>query len=118
MTEPENTSLDALLDEAASRTPEVPAHLMAAVMQDAARLQPMVPAAEPRLGLWDGFLELIGGWPSMGGLAAAGVAGVWIGFAPPATLEAATAQVLGSTQTVQLFGSDALSAFEVGEDVQ
>ncbi|MEL6570853.1 MAG: hypothetical protein AAFQ64_04285 [Pseudomonadota bacterium] len=118
MTEPENKSVDALLDEAASQMPEVPAHLMAAVMLDAARLQPTKAIVAPRPNLWDSFLDLIGGWPAMGGLAAAGLAGVWIGFAPPATLEAATAQILGSSQTIDLFGGDALSSFDVGEVAQ
>ncbi len=118
MTEPENRSVDALLDEAASHAPEVPAHLMAAVLRDAADLQPRVVAAPARHSLWESFLDLIGGWPAMGGLAAAGLAGVWLGFSPPATLEAATARALGATQTIELFGNDALSAFDIGEVLQ
>lgn len=118
MTEPENTSVDALLDEAASQMPKVPAHLMAAVMHDAARLQPTTAQVAPPRSLWDSFLDLIGGWPAMGGLAAAGLAGVWIGFAPPATLEAATVQILGAPQTIDLFGRDALSSFDVSEVAQ
>ncbi|SFT77577.1 hypothetical protein [Sedimentitalea nanhaiensis] len=32
------------------------------------------------------FLDLLGGWPAMGGLAMACATGIWLGFAPPQAL--------------------------------
>lgn len=120
MTDPEIKAVDAALTEAADQTPQVPDALMAAVLRDAAQLQPAPTreAAPVRVSLWDSFLDLIGGWPAMGGLAAAGMAGVWLGFAPPVALEGAAAQLLGTVQTVDLLGADVLSSFDVDEVVQ
>ncbi len=115
MTDPDAKAVDAALDEASMVRPEVPDHLMNAVMMDAARLQPRVAAAMPRQSLWDTFLDLIGGWPAVGGLAAAGVAGVWLGAAPPVGLESAAASLLGETEAIDLWGTDVLSSFEIGE---
>ena len=39
--------------------------------------------AAPR---WRELLALLGGWPGLGGLAAAGLVGVWIGYALPGDL--------------------------------
>lgn len=119
MTDPDMTDVEAALNDVAEMAPDVPDGLMAAVLRDAARLQPRpMVVASPTQGMWQTFLDLIGGWPAMGGLAAAGVAGVWLGIAPPLGLEAATAQLLGPTQTIDLFGTDALSGFDVTEAVQ
>lgn len=119
MTDPDMTDVEAALSDAAQIAPDVPDGLMAAVLRDAARLQPgPALAVSPTQGVWHTFLDLIGGWPAMGGLAAAGVAGVWLGIAPPIGLEAATAQLLGTTQTIDLFGTDSLSGFDLTEAVQ
>ncbi|MEX0304463.1 MAG: hypothetical protein AB3N24_18750 [Leisingera sp.] len=74
---------------AASRAepPAVPDHLTAAILEDAAReqpgLQPAAPARRASKPLWRQLIEAIGGWPAIGGLAAASAAGLWIGIAPP-----------------------------------
>jgi len=102
MTDPDMKHLDRLLDEVAADTPEVPEALMSAVLRDAALEIPR-PVA-PRPGVWDTLMDLVGGWPAVGGMAAAGVAGLWLGIAPPVALETATVEFLGSTQTVDLFG--------------
>ncbi|MEM6589092.1 MAG: dihydroorotate dehydrogenase [Pseudomonadota bacterium] len=62
--------------------------LMARVMADAAAEQAafMAPPVAARPPARVRFMELIGGWPSMAGLATAGIAGVWIGMAQPALL--------------------------------
>lgn len=118
MTDPEMTAVDAALDEAARVTPAVPDDLMAAVLRDAAGLQPAVAAPQVRLSLWESLMDLVGGWPAMGGLAAAGVAGVWLGAAPPIGLETAAADLFGATEAIDLFGTDILAGFDVAEDAQ
>jgi hypothetical protein len=115
MTDPDMKALDAALAEAADHAPEVPDDLLAAVLRDAAFVQPRPVVRE---SLWQTVLDLIGGWPAVSGLAAAGVAGVWIGMAPPVALESAAAQILGTTQTVDLFGVDTLGGFTVEGSVE
>jgi hypothetical protein len=66
--------------------PEPSDALMARVLADAEALQPR-PADPPRGGgAWAEVWRLLGGWPAAAGLAAAGVAGLWIGAAPPEVL--------------------------------
>lgn len=50
---------------------------------EAAALAPARPGVAPARG---GLLGLIGGWAGVGGMAAAAMAGVWIGVAPPSAL--------------------------------
>lgn len=116
MTDPDDTRIDALLRDVAATRPKVPDALMAAVLRDAARVQPApLPRAQPRPGLWQTIMDLVGGWPALGGLAAAGVAGVWLGIAPPVALEGAAAAALGLSQSVDLIGVDPLDgAFDLG----
>ncbi len=45
-------------------------------------------ADRDRPGLWQGLREALGGWPALTGLATAGLAGLWLGFAPPAGIAA------------------------------
>ncbi|OBY28390.1 hypothetical protein A9D60_11525 [Leisingera sp. JC1] len=76
--------LDGLFAEARSTPPVLPDHLSAAILADAARVQPEYQPAEPaRQPLWRQLAEALGGWPALGGLAAASAAGLWIGLAPP-----------------------------------
>ncbi|MEJ6399474.1 hypothetical protein [Yoonia sp. 208BN28-4] len=105
MTDPKMDDLDKMLDLAARRAPPVGDDLMSRVLADAYDLQPasqMVPKV--RRSAWSSFRDLIGGWPAIGGLATAGVAGVWIGFAPPVSLENLAADLVGTTQEVDLMG--------------
>ncbi|MEM7731958.1 MAG: dihydroorotate dehydrogenase [Pseudomonadota bacterium] len=62
--------------------------LMARVLADADARQAafMAPPVARRQPVLVRFMALIGGWPSMAGLATAGLAGVWIGMAQPALL--------------------------------
>lgn len=115
MTEPNQTELDNLLADVAAVKPSVPSDLMARVLIDASQVQPR-DGVQSQLGVWAGILDMIGGWPAVGGLAIAGVAGLWIGVAPPVGLENMATTVLGSTQTVDLFGGDMLSSFNDGVD--
>ncbi|MDH3262385.1 MAG: dihydroorotate dehydrogenase [Paracoccaceae bacterium] len=74
--------------EAARPAPEA---FLARVLADAAREAPPAPAqaraAPPRLGRLAAALAALGGWPALGGLATAGVAGLWLGLSPPAAVE-------------------------------
>ena len=78
MTEPDP------LDEFFEAARNAPAHpsddLMARVAADAAREAPR-PAQPARVR--PGIFETLGGWPALGGLVTATVAGVWIGVANP-----------------------------------
>lgn len=115
MTDPTMKRLDGLLDEVASHRPDVPDALMSAVLRDAALAMPR-PA--PRPGWREILMDMVGGWPAVGGMAAAGVAGLWLGIAPPVALETATVELFGTTETVDLFGPDPLSVFAVEEQAQ
>ena len=115
MTDPAHTDLDDLLGQAAQHKPHVPSDLMARVLIDAEQMQPQLRPAKP-IGLWSALVEMIGGWPAVGGIAMAGVAGLWIGVAPPTSLDGFSAVVLGDAQTIDLFGSDVVSSFSDGLD--
>lgn len=101
--------LDALFAELRNHpAPEMSETLSARILGDADRLQPTAPPVTPvaKQGWLAGMVSALGGWPSMGGLAAAGVAGLWIGMAPPAALSDLSAQVIGEDLSVTLY-SDA-----------
>lgn len=107
--------LDAHLDEvfatARQTRPEVPVSLQAAILADAALLQKarvevltcqtagqasgqitgqitgqLRARQSAALRLWRQFAAAVGGWPALGGMAAASLAGLWIGLAPPSFL--------------------------------
>jgi len=118
MTDRDTPALDQLLQEVADHRPAVPDDLMAAVLRDAAFVQPRAVPVADQPGLWAMLLDAIGGWPAVGGLAAAGVAGVWLGFAPPVGFDALTIAMVAPTQTVDLLGADVSGAFLVGEVAQ
>lgn len=104
MNKPESDMLDDIFAAARAETPRVPDALLARVLADAAR---MVPEPAPRQSLWDALLDMIGGWPSVGGLAMAGVAGVWVGFAPPALVSTWTDDLIGTPVSIDLLGDGA-----------
>lgn len=96
---PVSFDVDALLAEAARNQPEVPTGLAARVMQDADRLQPKVLQSQrPPMSLFARLGAALGGWPAVGGLAAASCAGFWIGFSPPDTMLDAGALLVNQTQ--------------------
>ncbi len=76
-------ALEAMFDDMRQDPPEVPSVLTARVMMDAQRFQPAPQPVQRRkrtiLNVFDGF----GGWPALGGLAAASCVGFWIGISPP-----------------------------------
>ncbi|WP_238928789.1 hypothetical protein [Alexandriicola marinus] len=105
--ETDQSLIDALLEDVAQHpVAPIDAVLMARLVEDADRL---VPRPEPVAGAiaatgWRGVLDLMGGWPAMGGLVAAGVVGLWIGLAPPDLVDDAVAGLLGGTVAVDLTG--------------
>ncbi|MBY6068206.1 hypothetical protein KUW17_15740 [Leisingera aquaemixtae] len=86
-TDKANQELEELFAAARRDRPALPEHLSAAILADAGRVQQGRHAAGParaaRQPLWRQLIEAVGGWPAMGGLAAASAAGLWIGLAPP-----------------------------------
>ncbi|SIT85073.1 hypothetical protein SAMN05421849_2244 [Pontibaca methylaminivorans] len=93
----EMTELDALLRAARQAPADLPEALESRILRDAARVQagrrsPVAVIGRPRRqperreGLWSRLHGALGGWPALGGLAAASVAGLWIGLAPPSGL--------------------------------
>ena len=90
MTERKLDDLDVFFDAARSRAAEPGPELMQRVLEDALaeqrRLAALAPQPAPAPGRLRQLLKAIGGWPAMAGLAAASVAGLWIGVNPPSAL--------------------------------
>jgi hypothetical protein len=106
--------LDALLAQARTAPPDaLPPALQARLLADA---QAALPRAAPRPSLrgWiAGALAGIGGAPGLAGMSAAGLAGLWIGFAGPGP----AADLAANAWNVALLAPD-LSAFEAGHEDQ
>lgn len=103
MTKSDDEFLDDIFGTAKARSAVVPDDLMARVMADAQGALAK-PDGAPKQSLFAGFFDIIGGWPSVGGLAMAGVAGLWFGVSPPAALSTWTAELIGAPVSVDLFG--------------
>ena len=84
----DKTDMDALLNELfteakSSPEAEVSEDFMARVLANAEALQPAAPGlvpAAPTRGFWGSLFDTLGGWQGTGGLAAATMASVFIGF--------------------------------------
>lgn len=89
--------------------------LMNRIMLDAdmvlaqAATKPATTAAPSR---WSMVLDMLGGWPSVSGLAAATVAGLWIGVVQPTAFTDLSAGLWGSTVEVPLLESDVFAGLE------
>lgn len=111
MTKPDdnNEMLDALFaaartDDRAAARPE----LLAKVLADAEAMQPNfepLTRREPEgdrksSSIFAQLVGALGGWPSLTGLAAATVAGIWVGFAAvPDVLPSGIAELIGAADT-------------------
>jgi hypothetical protein len=97
----EPLDLDAFFAAEIEEAPAPSQALMSAVLADAMTTQAAFQApalgARPALGLWAAIGVAIGGWPAVTGLAAATVAGVWIGVSPPQGLDTFSETVFGSS---------------------
>ncbi len=80
-----DASLDALFAASRDQVPEMSDGFLDRIAADAAQVRMPAPIDQP--SLWERALDALGGWPSLGGLATAAVAGVYIGFADPTVLE-------------------------------
>lgn len=60
-------------------------------------VEPQPEPAERSRGLLGSLLDTIGGWPAVAGLATATVAGVWIGYNPPAAFDTLTLTLMDSS---------------------
>lgn len=86
----DDAQLEAFFEAGREEAPALSDSFMAALLQDAAQVQPQVmPLApeRPTRPFWKELVMQIGGWPALAGMATATVAGVWIGFAAPDQLE-------------------------------
>lgn len=63
-------------------------------------------ATRSKWGLGAMILDVVGGWPSLGGLAAATVVGLWIGVVQPTALTDLSVGIWGGTLEVPLIESD------------
>jgi hypothetical protein len=104
----DEAEMDDLLAQAA-RVETVPsADLIARVMADAdAVADAGEPTPEPGAqsqtrSLRGGLLAAIGGWPALAGLATATVAGLWIGYASPDTLDGIASGLVASQTTYEV----------------
>lgn len=103
-TEREMAELDAALAEARGRDAAPSPDFLARVMADAEavlREREAPRAAVPRRG----WLNALGGWPALGGLAASMALGVGVGVAQPAALSALPAALVGDEVSVSI-GAD------------
>lgn len=104
----EDAMIDALLDDVA-QAPVAPIDpgFMARLLDDADRFLPppgVRTADIPARPGWRDLLVALGGWPAIGGLAAAGMAGLWIGIAPPQIVDDAVAEFVGGQIAFDLTG--------------
>lgn len=104
----EMDALDALLVQARAMDHVPDADLLVRIVADAEQVfdQRRVPQRPASQGWFAGVKAALGGWPAMGGLAMATVAGLWIGVAPPASLTAMAGDLWGETVTVSLDPAD------------
>lgn len=113
----EGAGLETLLDAARAAAPRPSSDLLDRIAADAALSQPragLPRAGAPSRGVWGQMLDSLGGWPTIGGLITATVAGVYIGIAQPGLIGIGT-DVLDDTDfvTTELWPGDNLF-FEEG----
>jgi hypothetical protein len=82
-----DADMEALFATIGDDIPQMSDGFLDRIVADAALLQVSGEVFHPPLGMWGRALDALGGWPSLGGLATATVAGIYIGFADPTVLE-------------------------------
>lgn len=87
----DNAALDAFFDAARRTTPPPSGSMLARIMADADRVRTGAPSATGHVALHTQLRDLLGGWPAMAGLAAAALAGLWIGSGLPGNVPGAGA---------------------------
>lgn len=111
--------LDSLFAQARAAEPQADAGLLARIMADATqtdwdrRIAAQSLRARPQNKGWlAGWLVNLGGWPAVGGLAMATVAGIGIGVAVPDSLSTVTGALWGETVIVALDAQDDVFGLE------
>ena len=100
-----------ILFHAARRSTVAPSNdLLGRIMADADTAMPRAHTA-PKMaatksGIFATLWSAIGGWPAAAGMAAATLAGVWIGFSQPAGLDLLTESYLGIDSEFSILASD------------
>ena len=132
-TDKDLNDLEALFAKARQAPPAMPQALNMRILEDAAEVQ-----AERRAAgslkilqqvsegsfavfarrLWGQFSGAVGGWPTMGGLAAASAAGLWIGLAPPSFMPDPVLLAQLSADTASLPFDSYDLAVMLGEETQ
>lgn len=108
--------LDALFAQAKAKPMAPSAAVMARVLADAAAHQPQGQAwpaadARPKLGLFAQFAGFFGGAGALAGMASAAMAGLFIGYVQPSSLDLVTGAGAASASLEQVELLPDLSAF-------
>jgi hypothetical protein len=119
MSTPDKPDTDPLLDDhfaaARAKSPAPDDAFLARLEADARQMQP-APPRPTASGRLRQLVEVLGGWPAMGGLATASLVGLWIGVASPLGL-LSTGLVSGDAGLFDLSdlgpGLDAIATDEV-----
>jgi len=96
-------ALDDFFAAARNDLPEPSGAFLARVLHDAEAVQAgfAAPAAPtPRMGLLARFADLVGGWPALGGMVTATLAGAWIGFVGVDRIDALSGVYFASAETL------------------
>ena len=109
MTDRNDDMLDDIFAQARAVAPTPSDDLIARVMAGAALPKPVLHPA-PRRSLGQQVLDLLGGWTAVSGLVTATCAGVWIGVAPPSSVQDYTATYFGDEISVSIFSEDTVFA--------
>ena len=115
----ENKMVDDLLEVSKASAPTPSSDLMSRVLADAIVTQTgfaTTPARIERPGIWRELFKVLGGWPSMAGLATAAVAGLWLGAFPPGFLPDATGAYLELDEDAFLIDTATGVGFDLSEE--
>ncbi|MBV2358486.1 hypothetical protein KUH32_01750 [Thalassococcus sp. CAU 1522] len=114
MTDERKDGLDSFFDAGRAQAPEPSRAFMASLQAQALAEMPAPRAVSRRPGVLTQLRQALGGWPGAAGLAAAGLAGLWIGVSPPAGLAAMIGGTDLSGYAVDPIGSLELSLMAEG----
>lgn len=111
-------AVDRLLAQVRAADATASDDFLARLVAAAEAVQPAVPApgaaATPRRAPRRSLFGLLGGWPALGGMVAATVAGFWVGITPPDSLSTWAATVAGEVVGIGIYGEDDVLALLEG----
>ena len=97
--------LEPFFEAGRNDAPQLSAALMDRIMEDIDQVADERLAVKPlkaRPNIWQRVLEGIGGWPTLSGMATAGVVGIVFGISPPDAVSDFTSTVLTGTSDLYL----------------